>query len=103
MVSFNLALAAGAQRLSNGYGGASAGNAISPAQDIPYRQIHLQASGADAFAGQDVATSSTVYGVKIAATDLQPIRVDGEPGGIKISDIWVAGAGSTLHFFGIPL
>lgn len=103
MVSFNLTLAAGAQRLSNGYGGASAGNAINPAQDIPYRQIFLSATGADAFAGQDDTTSDTLYGIKIDSTDLQPITMDGTPGGFKISDIWVAGDGATIHFFGIPL
>ena len=37
VTSGQLALAAAAQRLSNAYGGASLGNVVNPAQDLPYR------------------------------------------------------------------
>jgi hypothetical protein len=100
MVSFQLVLGAAAQRLSNGYGGDSANNAVNPAQDIPYTQVCLQASGADAFLGADNLTTSTLWGAKVVATDLQPVILTGS---VKLSDIWVAGAGSTIHVFGLPL
>lgn len=103
MTSFQLVLAAGAQRLSNGYGGASANNAINPAQDLSFRQIFLQAEGADAFVGQDALTTSTTWGLKVDSSDLQPVVIDGAPAGIKLSDFWVAGAGATIHVLGIPL
>lgn len=104
IVSGQLALAAGAQRLSNLYGGASAGNAIDPKQDVPYQAILLQAAGADAFVGQDLNVTSSVYGTKVASTDLQPVTLlttrTGSP--LKFSDLWVAGAGATIHVLGIP-
>jgi hypothetical protein len=104
IVSGQLVLAAAAQRLSNAYGGASLGNAIDPKADIPYQQVLLMADAADAFLGHDTLTTSTVWGTKVDSTDLQPVTLatsrTGAP--IKLSDLWVAGAGSTLHFLGIP-
>lgn len=101
--SYQLTLAAAAQRLSNVYGGASLGNAIDPKADIPYRQVLLQASGADAFVGMDNLTTSTVYGVSAHSTDLQPVTLGPfDTGPIHLSDLWVAGAGATLHVLGIP-
>ena len=102
--SYVLTLAAGAQRASNAYGGSSLGNVIHPTDDIPYRQILLQATGADAFLGMDAATDSTTYGTKIDSTDLQPVtlRADVPGAPLKLSDLWVAGAGATLHVTGVP-
>jgi len=104
IVSGQLVLAAAAQRLSNAYGGASLGNAIDPKADIPYQAILVQATGADAFIGSTDATTLTVYGTKVTTTDLQPVTLPTSRTGapIKLSDLWVAGAGSTLHFLGIP-
>lgn len=101
--SYQLVLAAAAQRLSNVYGGASLGNVINAKDDIPYRQIHLQAEGADAFVGMDNLTTSSVYGTKIELTGDAVIVFGGtDAGPIKLSDFWVAGAGATLHVTGIP-
>lgn len=104
LVSGQLALAAAAQRLSNVYGGASTGNAIDPKQDIPYQEVLLMADAADAFIGATDATTSTVWGTKVDSSDNQPVTLSTSRTGapIKLSDIWVAGAGSTIHFTGIP-
>lgn len=103
LFSGQLALATAAQRLSNVYGGASLGNAINPAQDIPYRQVILQAAAADAFLGDDADVTATVYGTAIDSTDLQGIQLGPfNTGPIKLSDLWVAGNGSTLHVTGVP-
>lgn len=101
--SYQLTLAAAAQRLSNVYGGESLGNQINAAQDIPYRQLFLQATGANAFVGMDSLTTSTTYGVEVDAADLQPVILGGfDDGPLHLSDLWVAGAGATLHVLGIP-
>lgn len=101
--SHQLILTAVAQRLSNAYGGASAGNRIDPAQDIPYRQLLLQAAGGDAFIGGTDATTSTNHGTKVASTDLQPVTLGPfDTGPLHLSDVWVAGANATIHVTGIP-
>lgn len=101
--SYQLVLAAAAQRLSNVYGGKSAGNVIHAPDDIPYRQIHLQAEGADVFVGADNLTTATVYGTKVELTGDVVIVFGGtDAGPIKLSDFWVAGAGATVHVTGIP-
>lgn len=101
-----LALSATAQRLSNIYGGKSAangGNVVDPAADIPFKEIRLQATGADAYAGDTSAVSAASYGAVIPTTLTQGILYSGQGAGpIKLSDIWVVGAGSTLHVTGIP-
>lgn len=92
-----LVLTAGAQRLSNVYGGASLGNVINAAQDLPAMQILLQATGAAAFLGSDQNVTSTNYGTQILTTALTAERIGPFPAGsVKLSDIWVAGAGATL-------
>lgn len=101
--SYQLALAAAAQRLSNVYGGKSLGNLIDAKEDIPYRQLLLQATGADAFVGLNGDVTSTVYGTKVASTDLQPVTLGPyDTGPLHLSDLWVAGAGATLHVTGVP-
>lgn len=110
--SYQLTLAATAQRLSNVYGGGSANNVINPADDIGYRAIFLQATGANAFLGGEnppgqqgmgALVTSSNYGTEIDATDLQPVVLGGyDAGTVKLSDYWVAGAGATLHVTGIP-
>jgi hypothetical protein len=102
VVSGSVTLAAAAQRASVMYGGASLNNGISPAQDVPLRQVLLQATGADAFVGATDQTTSTAYGTKVSSTDLQPVSIGPfDNGGIKLSDLWVAGAGSTLRVLGV--
>ena len=102
VISGQLVLAAGAQRLSNLYGGASVGDAIVPALDVPLRQVLLVAEGADAFLGATSATTSSAYGVKVDSAENVPTPLGPfDNGGIKLSDVWVAGAGATLHVLGI--
>jgi len=98
---FNITLAAAAQRLSDVYGdGAGVQNAV---KDIPYRQILLSAAGADAFVGDDADVSGTDYGAIVDSTALTPVVLGPfEAGPLKLSDFWVAGAGSTLHILAIP-
>ncbi len=102
VVSGQLVLGAVAQRLSNVYGGASLGNVVNAAQDIAMLQVVLFAEGADAFLGQDALTTSTNYGNKVDSAENQPVYLGPfGAGAVKLSDIWVAGAGSTLHVFAI--
>jgi hypothetical protein len=102
LFSGQLTLAAAAQRLSNAYGGASLNNAVVPQQDVGYRQVLLMADAADAFIGMDLNVTSTVWGTKVDSTDLQPVVLGPfETGPIKLSDIWVAGAGATIHVTGV--
>lgn len=100
--TIQLALAAAPQRLSNAYGGASLGNTVNPAQDIPWKQVHLQSEAAVTLVGDSSALSASAYGYSIASGGtvmLGPF----DDGPIKLSDIWVAGAGATLHVTGVPL
>lgn len=102
--SFQLTLAAGAKRLSDVYGdGTSVVNAV---KDIPYREIHLSPSGADAFIGgsdHGLNTSSNDYGNKVDADALVPHKIGPfETGPVKLSDLYAAGASSTLHILAIP-
>jgi hypothetical protein len=123
--SFQIALTAGATRLSDVYIGLTAGGPGGPADniggsagnpdarsDVPYREIFLFSSGAVAFVGgSDMAgtsttpVSSTTWGMKIqqdAATappiDLGPY----DTGPMKLSNFWASGAGATLHILAIP-
>ena len=68
--SYQLALAAGALRLSDVYGDGA--GVVNPKNDIPYRQVVLQASGAAAFVGFNNLVTSTVYGAKIDNTFTGP-------------------------------
>lgn len=100
--SFNLTLAAAAVRLSDVYGdGATVVNA---AHDIPYRQVLLAASGADAFVGAgDQSVTSSDYGIQVDSTALVPASIGPfETGPVKLSDLYAAGAGATLHILAIP-
>jgi hypothetical protein len=102
VVSGQLGLNAGAQRLSNMYGGASLGDRVNEAQDVALRQVLLIAEAADAFVGQDNTTTATVYGIKVDSAENVPVSIGPfTTGPIKLSDLWVAGAGSTLHVLGI--
>jgi hypothetical protein len=101
--SFQLTLAAAAKRLSDVYGdGASVINATN---DIPYRQLLLSAEGAAAFIGADSSVTSTTYGTRVEVGAASSYNVEIGPfetGPIKLSSLWAAGAGSTLHILGIP-
>lgn len=82
-----------------------------PASDIAYRQIVLSASGAAAFiGGSDMAgtganpVSGTNYGLRLDSTATTPAQILGayETGPMKLSDLWVVGAGATLHVLATP-
>jgi hypothetical protein len=100
--TFQLSLAATQQRLSDVYGGADVpGNEVAK-DDIPYRQVILQAATAAAYVGSDPATlSTTVYGNKIAI-DGSLVLGPFDQGPIKLSDLYVLGASCVLHVTGIP-
>lgn len=102
LISGQLALATAAQRLSNMYGGGSLGNVVNPIQDVPLRQVLIRAAGATAYLGQDANVTASVYGTDILTTALVAERIGPfDTGGIKLSDIWVAGSGSTVHVTGV--
>lgn len=101
--SFQLVLAAAAQRLSDVYGDGV--GVVHAAHDLPYRQILLTAAVADAFLGgpdHGVDTTSVNYGLRVEFV-LQPVTIGPyETGPVKLSDLWAAGNGSTLHILAIP-
>lgn len=96
---FQITLAAGAKRLSDVY--LDGAGVINAAHDLPYRQI-LVSTEADAFLGSDNTTTTTTYGVKVAAASTFPVSIGPyETGPIKLSDLWGVGSG-ILHILGIP-
>ena len=52
--------------------------------------------------GADSLVTSTIHGIKVDSAENLPVSIGPFPdGGIKLSDLWVAGASATLHFLGI--
>jgi hypothetical protein len=102
--SYQLTLAASPKRLSDVYGGTA--GVPDPAKDIPYRQIILQAEGADLYIGADNTVSTTSYGVKAAVAGASNSPGGGfgpfETGPVKLSDLWAVGTGATIHILGVP-
>ena len=102
--SYQLALVAAAQRLSDVY--ADGVGVVKAEHDLPLRQVILSAAGAVAYIGSTALTTSTTYGIRVeigaAGGDL-PVSLGPFPTGpIKLSDLYAAGAGSTLHVLTIP-
>lgn len=123
--SFQIALTAGATRLSDVYLGMTQGDVGGPLtnigggpgkpdarSDIAYAQIIISASGAAAFIGSDkdmsgngtTPVSSTTYGLRMDSTATVPAQTFGpfERGPMKLSDYWASGSGSTLHILAVP-
>lgn len=97
VVSYSLALAAGATRLSDVFGAGP----IDESKNIPFRQLLLSAAGAAAVIGGSGVTSTT--GVSIAPTAPLPLSIGPfDTGPVKLSDIYAVGAGSTLNILGVP-
>lgn len=96
--SFNLSLTGAAKRLSDVYGGAA--GVINAADDIPYRQLCLEAETAAVQIGSANTVSATIYGNSIA-TGATLILGPYETGPLKLSDLWAFGT-ATLHILGIP-
>ena len=101
LASYTLTLAATPTRVSDAYGSDSLGGVIVPAADVPYKQLLLQATGADAFLGTD-DTVTTSTGIKVDSTDLQPVTLGPFPDGpVKLSDLYAVGSGATLIILGV--
>lgn len=97
--SYSLTLSASAKRVSDVYGGAA--GVRNAATDIPYRQVLLQATGADAYLGDSNAVNSTT-GMKVTAGAAPTTIGPFESGPIKLSDLWGIGTGATLQILGVP-
>jgi hypothetical protein len=102
--TFQLALSATAVRLSDVYGDGA--GVVNPRNDIPYRQLILQAEGADLYIGADNTVSTTNYGVKAAVTGASNVPGGGlgpfDTGPLRLSDLWAVGTGATVHILGVP-
>lgn len=105
---FVLNLSGAAQRLSQVYA-SGAGNAQpSAAEDIPYRQVFIQAFDAnsnDVYVGSSNAVSASNYGFHLdAANNIPPVVLGPfETGPIKLSDIWVIGTlNEDISILGVP-
>lgn len=96
--SFNLSLAGVAKRLSDVYNDGA--GVINAANDIPYRQISLQAETGALQVGSASTVSATVYGNSIAIAGTLTLGPF-ETGPLKLSDLWAFGTG-TLHILGVP-
>ena len=97
--SFTLALSGTAKRVSDVYGGTA--GVRDAATDIPYRQVLVQATGADGYLGDSNAVT-TALGMKITA-GAAPVTIGPfDSGPIKLGDLWGIGAGATLQILGVP-
>lgn len=98
---FNLTVGAAAVRLSDVYGDGA--GVINGRNDIPYRQVFLQAETADVEIGAAGVTTTT-YGVKVPSTAPAAPVVLGpfDSGPIKLSDLYAISTNATLHILGIP-
>lgn len=100
--SFQITLAAGAQRLSDVYGDGV--GVIHAAHDLPYRQILFWAETADAFIGSAPSVTSTTYGIRVVAgaAGVLPVSIGPyEAGPLRLSDFYAAGT-NVLHILAIP-
>lgn len=101
--SFSLALLGGIRRrLSDVYADGVDGG--SPADNIPYRFLFIQTTGADTFIG-DAAVTATQYSQRIESAGDRQVKVGPyETGPLKLSDYYVvtAAAPTTVHVLGIP-
>lgn len=108
VISGQITLAAAARQVSDVYGTPpsplvppSPGNQRGLAMvDVPLRQVFLRSEAAAIYIGATNAVTSTAYG-ETAASGGVIILGPFDNGGIKLSDIWAAGNGATLHVFGI--
>ena len=97
--TYSLTLAATVKRGSDVYGDGA--NVVNAANDIPYRQISLQAASADAYVGSSSAVT-TATGTPILAGAAPLVLGPFETGPVKLSDLYVLGAGATLSILGVP-
>jgi hypothetical protein len=93
--TYQVALAATSKRLSDPFGGDEKLN-------IPFRQLIISSSGADAYLG-DASTVTTATGLKVATALPTPLSIGPfSTGPVKLSDFYAIGAGATLTILGVP-
>ena len=98
VVTYTLALAAGAKRLSDVFGGAP--NSVDQAKNIPFRQLLITTTGAAATLGSAGVTTGT--GVTLAVAAPMPLSIGPfDTGPVKLSDLYAVGAGATLTILGV--
>lgn len=101
--NYQLALAAAAKRLSDVYGDGA--GVVHADHDLPFRQILLSSGGAVSYLGADALVTSTTYGIRveIGAAGDAPVSIGPfETGPVKLSQLYAAGNGATLHILAIP-
>ena len=99
IVTYTLALAASAKRVSDVFGGPA--NSVDQAKNIPFRQLLISATGAAATLGSAGVTTTT--GVTISHTAAQPLSIGPfDTGAVKLADLYAVGAGSTITVLGVP-
>jgi hypothetical protein len=74
---------------------------VSPVTDIPYRQVILQAEAAAAYIGMDATVATNNYGTTLAS-GASMVLGPFDSGPVHLSDLYVLGAGATLHVSGVP-
>src|SRR5665213_815471 len=99
---FKLTVGAGPTRLSDVYGDGV--GVVNPANDIPYRQLVLQAETADVKLGDSAVTVSNNFGVNLPFTAPAGTLTLGpyDAGPLKLSDFYAISTSATLHILGIP-
>ena len=99
IAAYTLALTASAKRLSDVLGGAP--GVPDETKNIPFRQLLFTATGAAATIGGPGVTTTT--GVTIATTAPVPLSIGPfNTGPVKLSDLYVVGAGATITVLGVP-
>lgn len=94
--TYQAPLTASAQRLSTVLFGTD------ETKNIPFRQLIIQAAGADGFLGSDATVLATT-GVKVALAATMPLSIGPfDTGPVKLSDLYAIGTGSTLNILGVP-
>ena len=99
VVTYQLALAASAKRVSDVYGGTA--GVPDEKLNIPYRQLLLTATGA---AGSIGGTSAVLAATGLVIpTGVAPVSIGPfSTGPVKLSDLYAVGAGSTITILGVP-
>lgn len=100
IATYQLVLGAAPKRLSDIYGDGA--GVVDARHDIPYRQLFVQAEGADFYLGSTSAVATSAYGVKVLTAGSAIALGPFDTGPLKLSDFFAVGAGATLHVLGVP-
>jgi hypothetical protein len=94
--TYQVTLTASAQRVSTVL------FATDESKNVPFRQLTIQAVGADAVLGSD-ATVTAGTGFKVALAAPLPLTLGPfSTGPLKLSDLYALGTGATLSIIGVP-